>query len=697
MLDVFRSNSRSVVIYVLLGIVILAFILTFNTQGPVRGPGVGVEVMAEVAGTQIDSGELNLAMSLTPDPPPADASPMVRMQAKQNYESTRLPYSGVPLELASLTPFVGEVPALKLEKVMTELIESILVARDASGHGLAVSDAELTHRVLRLQRTFGTTFNDDKGVFDPRKYEVFVRFNLGTSKTQFEGLLRREILRDKMAQVVTSGVTVAKTEAEALARVDRDRPRLEYVAIDADNARKAIVIADEEADSWANDHDAEIAAAYAAKSDLYKKPARWQVRGLFVEVAPDASDEDKAAKKAEAESARADLDKAWSGETPIAPPSAGESDTTAEAQKVTDVPAEDQDAWRFGHFSTVAGEKTDHMMTKDVGGAFSDPKDAAGLGRTPFGPAVADAVANAAVGSLVGPIGIDGGWWVIAVEKKIDAEEIALDEVRRELAKELLAEAQAATRIDEFATSVLAKAKELKDKPLADAVEAWNEANGGTADGPFAAVTSGAIGRSPVAALQGGLEEMLGLPPRDFDPADIPGMGNLPEVAEAAWKLTAVAPLADKVFKSADDKTRYIVRLAPVEAPVDDDAKKAQDRNVDQLRLILVDMRKKATWRGYVRKLIEDAEKAGDIDRSESWSAALQVARERWLAEQQRAAAKGAPAGASPLQVQIGGQQVPVQPMPVAPPADQAPPPAAPVEQAPPPPAPEQAPPAAAE
>ena len=334
MLDVFRQKSRSTLIYVLFGVIILAFIFTFNTASRVsRSGGLGgdtTEAMADVAGTTIDNHELSLAMLLSADAPQPGASGFEKMQAAQRYEKTRMLFSGVAPELAMLTPFDGPVPMLKAEKVLTELTESVLVAKAAADQGLAVSDAELSRRVMALQRIFGSSLVDENGQFDPRKYDVFVRFTLGSSKAALEQFLRREILRDKLAAIVTAGITIAPAELDALVAADSKRPHLEFVALDADTAAHAVAVSDADADAYAAAHADKIQAAYDAKGEQYKSPEKYNVRGILVAApARDAAEQDEAKKKdldekwAEkkkaAEEVRADLDKAWKGDKPLDP------------------------------------------------------------------------------------------------------------------------------------------------------------------------------------------------------------------------------------------------------------------------------------------------------------------------------------------------------------------------------------------
>lgn len=695
MLDIFRSQTKNPFLWLILVIIILAFVLTFNTSGPLQGGG-GVEVapMVEVYGSAIDNRELSLAMSLSADPPPPGVSAFEKLQANNRYEKSRLLFSGVPSPLISMTPFDGEVPPIKIEKVMVEMIESLLVSREAAAKGLEVSDAELNARVMRLQRIFGTTFTDKQGNFDSRKYDIFVRFQLNASKSLLETMLRREILRDKMAHIVTSGVLVTDAELDAIDLAESQRPKLQYIAVDAANARAAIKPTDEEIAQWAGQHDKEIAAAYEAAGETYNKPEKYSLRGILLKAEPKdmlAAETDAAKKaageqgwtdkKAAADALRAELDKAWKGELAIAGPIKAEGDDKAAdpgEKKITEVPAEERASWLTAHFTRVAADKTEHALTKDVGGQFIDDKSADALKRAPFGDAVAAAVASATPGTLVGPVEGSHGWWILLVDKKIEAVSKPLESVKLEIAAGLLKEERAAGELDAIANTVVALAQKTPDKSLEDVAKAWNEQTTGSAEGPLSAATAGPIGRSPTSAMTGGLQAMLGLPSQEADPNDIPGIGKAPEIVAAVWKLKADAPVAGSIFKSEDGKTRYIVRLDPPATDKDEATVKAEKKTREGLRDMVQSMRKVAVWQAYVRKLREAAEAAGEIERTDAWSQILASERQRYLDALKRAGAKQAGAG-SPLNIQLGGgsQQIDLG---GAPPAEK--PEAAPAEQA---------------
>jgi hypothetical protein len=299
MLEYFRTQSRSALIYLLLGIIILAFILTFNTSGPITGSGGPQNSdLVEVYGESIRTSDLELAMKLSIDPPPPGLTGYQRwLVDRGNYQRTRMPFSGVSDRIFSLTPFEGKAPPIKSEKVLEELIESSLVAREAAKLGLTVSDNELAARVKRMQRAFGAEFFAKDGSFDKNKYNIFARYTLGTSKASLEDFLRKETLRDKMAQVVIAGVSISPKELDAMDLADGKRPKIEYVAVDATAAKTVVKVSDADADGFAAKHVDKVKGAYEAAGEKYNKPAKYSVRAILTK-APRKDEKAKDAEKA---------------------------------------------------------------------------------------------------------------------------------------------------------------------------------------------------------------------------------------------------------------------------------------------------------------------------------------------------------------------------------------------------------------
>ena len=673
MLETMRRHSRSPWIQVIFATLIAAFILTFYSGSRLAASlaGQAPEPMLEVAGTTIDSAELDLAMRLSPDAPPPGANGFEKLQLQQRYEKLRLPYSGGGTEMAQLTTPQDPIPAIQRQKVAAELIESVLVADEAKKLGLAVSDTELSRRVMQLERVFGISFRDENGQYDPKKYDTFVRFSLGSTKSLLESLLRREILRDKVAQIVTGGIQLTPAELDALVASDAKRTHLEFVALDAETIAGALTVTDADADAYVAAHEKEIAAAYEAKADVYKVPDRWNVHGILV-AAPDKAgvpDDKKAEidgqwaeKKKAAEAIKADLDKAWNGETPLDAVTEGEEAPKGEAKKATELQGEDKAKRLAAFFAKVATEKSEHSMTKDSGGLFVDDLSPEALTRSPFGAEVAKAVAATEPGKLVGPVEAPNGWWLLSVDKKIAGKTTPLDAaVKRTLAADLVRAEHATAELDKIAQSVLAAAEATPTTALADVIKKWNLAHGGKEDGPLHAGETPALGKSPLEALNGGMEAMLGLPPKSDDPNDIPGIGKNAEIAAAAAKLKAEAPVAKQIFKSEDGKTRYVVRRGndAIKQTPEADAKVKES-----LGRMLTQTRRVEAWHGYVKKLLLAAEAGKQIKYTAEFKAAVDAEKARFDTAAKRSAEKGDDAAPVGMKVEVGGQPVHVETAP---------------------------------
>lgn len=671
MLEDMRRHSRSTLIYVLFGILIAVFILTFNTASRVgSAKDVENEALATIAGTTIDTGELNLAMILSADPPAPGADAFQKFQAKAQYEGTHMIRSGGSPEVWGLTPHAAGVPPTKIEKVLAELTESVLVAQDAKAHGLGVSDVELARRVVNLQRSNGLDAADENGNFDTQRYDRFVRYSLGTSKGALEDFLQREILRDKMAMVVTQGIVASAQEVDALYDADSKRPRLEVLTLDSATAAKAVTVTDAEADAFAAANADKIDAEYKALASKYKVPDKWNIRGILVAApaADEADDEAKkkaaedqvAAKRGAAEAIKAAIDKAWNGDVlldPVAPKS-DDPDKPAQAvgepKTATQVTGDEKTQRLLQYFSKVASEKTEDSIYKDEGGKYVEDYDAEGLARQPFGPAVRDAVAAAQELQVVGPVQGKKGWWVVVVEKKIAGKVTTLEQASRELAKGLLQKDKADKEIDAIAQAVLMAAQATATTPLNDVIKNWAKSRG-LAEDALSATETPPLGKSPLDATQD-LSALFGNMPKTDNPDDVPGVGRNPDLAKAAWALRPDKAVAGQVFKSEDGKTRYVVRLANAK-PTD---AAAEAKTKELVAKSLTSLRRHEAYKAYCAKLLADATAAGKITRTEALTLKIKEEVARLADEQKKAggdkpAAAGLPGG---MQVKIGDQPV---------------------------------------
>ncbi|MCB9729314.1 MAG: SurA N-terminal domain-containing protein [Deltaproteobacteria bacterium] len=630
MLDILRSNTRSFIIYLLFSIIIIVFVFTFNTITPGEacgssGPATLGADFAQVEGTTVDASLFNMADAVTIDPPSPTANDFKALQRRYAYYSTRFPQLGVPMAFADFTPDPQRISPVKADKVMYDLIETLLVAGEARRAGLSVSDDELSERLLA-----------DDGWFDPKtgeflrdRYESFVRYQLGTSPTRFESFLRDEMLREKLISVVVAGVGVSDAELAFHRKASGEKVDLELVVVDAAATAPLVQVEPEALAAWLAKNQDAVSRYYDEHSSDYNKEERVVVRGLQVKATNRAivereTDETKKAElQKEREDARAKAEAALTelkaAEAPAAPeaPAAAEAPAAEEpaAEEAAVPPAEDgaervakaeaapvEGAVTTEAFEAAVTAHSDHAATKEAGGLFPEPRTRAEMGRWPFGSEAADAVFALQPGQVTGVIEVDSGFWVLRLERRLPAESRGLADARMEIAEKLYRQEKAAETQKAIADEVLAAAKKDPTQALEEAAQAVNQAHGlseesteglsARATGLFSRLPSGAIG----AAAEFG---------------QVPGLGAAEELARAAFAAKEGQPVLDRVFSVEDGKKLVVARVAGHEEASDEDA--------DDVRGQLLREKQKLFYRGWYDDLLRQATEEGDVEFTEAW------------------------------------------------------------------------------
>ena len=67
------------------------------------------------------------------------------------------------------------------------------------------------------------TLDEDTGEFRKTDYDNFVRYQVGSTPTRFEGFVRRELLREKLITLITSGVSASTGEVTFHHRAENER------------------------------------------------------------------------------------------------------------------------------------------------------------------------------------------------------------------------------------------------------------------------------------------------------------------------------------------------------------------------------------------------------------------------------------------------------------------------------------------
>ncbi len=121
-------------------------------------------------------------------------------------------------------------PQLNLSgQAVNSLITEYSIALHARSLGLAATPPEISERVLSIP-----AFKDEQGNFVGReRYQAVLQTN-GLTVTEFEDNIRREILRDKLQQLLTAGLGVTPNALRKEFAKQEQQTRIRYVFFDPD-------------------------------------------------------------------------------------------------------------------------------------------------------------------------------------------------------------------------------------------------------------------------------------------------------------------------------------------------------------------------------------------------------------------------------------------------------------------------------
>jgi peptidyl-prolyl cis-trans isomerase D len=370
MLSAMRRNSRHAIIYVLFGILIAAFVISFGPGSRGFGyQGVTSAYAVKVQGATVSEQEFHAA-----------------------YVARR--WAEVPAEKA-------REYRLK-EMLMDELIKRELLAEEADRLGFSVSLREVQdniaegHLMIMGQPAQISPYAYKDGHLDYDRFRMVTQNQMGLTVLHFEEQQQRELLADKVRQLMRIGAKVSADEVKQQFVERGLQVNLEYARYPS--RRYEDEVGDPtpaEIDAWVKAHEAELKKQYDDRAFLYKnleKQAR--LRHVVVDAGKDAP-------KKDADAAKAKLDGA------LAKIKAGTP------------------------FPQLAKELSSDTRTKGRGGELGWRKK----GQTGFGDAVDDKIFKAKVGDLIGPERTTRGYELVEVEQFREGD-VPLAEAEKELAAE---------------------------------------------------------------------------------------------------------------------------------------------------------------------------------------------------------------------------------------------------------------------
>jgi len=411
MLEQMRQQSRSLLIYVLFGIVIAVFIINFGPQSPTScGRGRGVQVTVEGAKVR---GHL-----LT----------------RQDYF-----YGMMMVGAGNIPPQRAKMMRLH-ESIMDMLIDREIMAYEAERAGFRVSDEEVEDligesKIIALGREQKATVFDEDGVYSHERFKKFVQYQLGMTPRSFIEEQRREMLANRMRDSLRAGVAVSPAEVKEEWLRQATQVNVEYLRFPVHRYEFELELRPEEIAKYAAANQEALQKLYdERKAALYEKqPKQRHLRQILVKLENEPSETDLATAQKKADGLAARIRK-------------GEA------------------------FAKVAKAASEDERTKARGGDLGWQR----VGGTMLDPAVDAKLAAAKDGELVGPVKTPSGFLLVVAEATREGT-IEFAKVKLELAEVQLREEKSRAKAKAEAEAALAKIKAAPAKSLKDLYPAPEE------------------------------------------------------------------------------------------------------------------------------------------------------------------------------------------------------------------------------
>jgi peptidyl-prolyl cis-trans isomerase D len=489
MITSLRSSLKTVVVWILLGMLALAFGLSFGL--PSDAISCGVEPLAKTYGENI-------------------------LDEDYQYQYQAI---GLVLPIPKDEKF-AETIGIKQE-VLDGILERRVLAKLGERMGLVAikKDAEeLTAdgHVIVLGNTYD--FLGD-GAFN---YEAFKQRHLPrfmVTEPKYLEYQRQELLARTVRDVIASAITVSEAELRAEYEGKQNQLSLRYVRFDAGRFADLIDAAEADVSKYIESHKDELVKQFESQGVRFTKLPK-QVRLRYIQVKkpqPPAEDADKPTRakyEAELKAAKAKIE--------------------AAAGRV-----------RGGEdFRAVARQVSEDPMTAARGGDYGWAS-VEGTG-TGLDPVVDSTAAGLKAGEASPVVESEEGLYLVRVDGVREGD-VPQEEALRELAEEGVVRERGKALAKQAAAEAL---QALKDgKKMAELFKS-PDALGQDKPGIDALPIEGEIGSATGGAAASGPEiQITGLFARE---RPIPGLGQNPDLTKAAWAADPKAEFIDGVFEAAE-------------------------------------------------------------------------------------------------------------------------------------------------
>ena len=275
MLDTFRKSQRWLT-GIIIALVGIAFVFFLGVGGPMtgnQGPEAGVVLMLD--DIRIDTVEYN------------------RLRSRR--ETQMREYLGAQFDEKTMSGYLDS-------QTMRDIVSGAVLSQSAAELGIVVGTEEIKN-ILRQD----TSLRDQDGRFDQENFDANIKWEFG-SQAAFMAVMQRDLMKQKMIDLLFAQSSVSDAEAEIAARFATEQVQIAYVALDDNSIPEADQPADEDIQTYLEANREALKTQYEAEaSERFAISAQVRVRHILFGVDKNADEAGKQAGRERAEKALARL------------------------------------------------------------------------------------------------------------------------------------------------------------------------------------------------------------------------------------------------------------------------------------------------------------------------------------------------------------------------------------------------------
>jgi peptidyl-prolyl cis-trans isomerase D len=378
------------------------------------------------------------------------------------------------------------------------LAQTAIGASEAERLGFRVSDDE-------LRQTIRDLFRDEQGQFSVERFKNIVEYRYG-SERHFLELLRDELLSQKLLRLIAANAQVSRVEAREAVIRRLEQLELALVVLDTSRAPDGFEAKPDQVNELLGKQEPRVRSAYQQHLERYHVPEQVHARHILFRLAKDAPPEQVEAVRKKAEAARERL-------------LAG------------------------ADFASLARELSNDPGSKDKGG------DLGFFQRGQMVPAFEQAAFSLPPGTLSDLVRTDFGFHILRVEERRAAEDRSYDQVREEIAREVLGQDAGRTQAHKDADELLERIR--KGRTLEDVAREMK----------LTIQRPGPMTRRP--------------------DGFVPGLGIAPDLQAAVFAAPAAEKSLPEVFELGN--RLVLVEILERKTPSEDEVTKAIPGEIEQL------------------------------------------------------------------------------------------------------------------